>query len=75
MNPRSPVVLLAFLTLIATAATPFIQPRYLYGVYVLFCIEIARTPKPATGSGTLCFTRPGFARRVSESAPAFAAKS
>ena len=43
MKPTCPVPLLIVITLIATAATPFIQPRYLYGVYVLLCIEIART--------------------------------
>jgi hypothetical protein len=36
----SPLILLASLTLVITAATPFIQPRYVYGPYTLVCLEL-----------------------------------
>jgi hypothetical protein len=48
MKLRSPVAMFVAITLIITAATPFIQPRYLYGAYVMLCIELAR-PKELYG--------------------------
>jgi hypothetical protein len=46
MKLSRPIVFLSVITLITTAATPFIQPRYLYGVYALLCIEVARVAEP-----------------------------
>lgn len=46
---NKPLPMLIALTLVITAVTPFIQPRYLYPAYVLLCLEIARPielPKP-----------------------------
>ena len=39
---RRPVVFLSAVTLIITAASPFVQSRYLYGVYIMLCLELAR---------------------------------
>ena len=37
MDLRRPIPFLVLVTLIVTAATPFIQPRYLYSAYILLC--------------------------------------
>jgi hypothetical protein len=37
-----PIAVLSYLTLILTAASPFIQSRYIYGIYVLLAVDIAR---------------------------------
>jgi hypothetical protein len=47
---KRPIAFLIAIYLIGTAVTPFIQPRYEYFVYVLLCLELARTDldlKPA----------------------------
>jgi hypothetical protein len=36
-----PFIMLMVLTMIVTAITPFIQPRYLYAAYVFLCLELA----------------------------------
>ena len=41
MDLHRPVALLSALTLIISAAPPFTQPRYIYGVYTMLCIELA----------------------------------
>ena len=44
---KRPIALMIAIYLIGTALTPFIQPRYEYFVYVLLCLELARTdPSP-----------------------------
>lgn len=48
MRLSSPIAMFIAVTLITTAVTPFIQPRYLYGAYVMLCIELAR-PKQLYG--------------------------
>jgi hypothetical protein len=40
---KSPVVFLVAITLIVSAVAPFIQPRYLYGAYVLLALELAHS--------------------------------
>lgn len=42
MQLSRPVAFLSAITLIVTAAAPFTQPRYIFGVYVMLCIEVAR---------------------------------
>lgn len=42
----NPVTVLSLITIILTAASPFIQPRYLYGVYTMLCLELARPKNP-----------------------------
>ena len=74
LSPCSPVVLLAFITLIATAATPFIQPRYVYGVYILISLEIERIPKPARGICAVRLTRLAPSRQAPEIFPAAASR-
>jgi hypothetical protein len=47
---KRPIAFLIAIYLIGTAVTPFVQPRYEYFVYVLVCLELARTDsdlKPA----------------------------
>jgi hypothetical protein len=56
MKLSSPIAMFVAVTVIATAATPFIQPRYLYGVYVMLCIELAR-PKDLYGVTESTFKR------------------
>jgi hypothetical protein len=46
MNPDRPVAFLIIISLIATAVTPFVQPRYNYFVYILLCVELARKEDP-----------------------------
>ena len=41
MKLNRPVAFISILTLIVTAAAPFTQPRYIFGVYVMLCVEIA----------------------------------
>lgn len=48
MKLANPIAMFVAITLVVTAATPFIQPRYLYGVYVMLCIELSR-PKHLYG--------------------------
>ena len=43
LNPQRPIALLIIIYAIVTAVTPFVQPRYNYFVYVLLCLELART--------------------------------
>jgi hypothetical protein len=51
LSLRNPVALLIAITLIVSAAAPFIQPRYLYGVYVFLSLELARSvPTPVEPS-------------------------
>ena len=38
---RKPLIVLSAITMIITAVTPFIQPRYTYGTYVWLCVELA----------------------------------
>jgi hypothetical protein len=56
LSLRNPVALLIAITLIVTAVAPFIQSRYLYGVYVLLSLELARSVptafEPFTNRGT-----------------------
>lgn len=40
-----PVAMLCMMTLVLTAVTPFTQPRYVFVVYVLLSVEIARPRK------------------------------
>lgn len=52
LSAKRPIALMIAIYLIGTALTPFIQPRYEYFVYVLLCLELARTdphrdPKPS----------------------------
>jgi hypothetical protein len=56
MKLSSPIAMFVVITLIVTAATPFIQPRYLYGAYVMLCIELAR-PKHLYGVTESTLTR------------------
>jgi hypothetical protein len=56
MKLTSPIAMFVAITLIVTAATPFIQPRYLYGAYVMLCIELAR-PKHLYGVTESTFKR------------------
>jgi hypothetical protein len=42
---KRPIAFLIAIYLIGTAVTPFIQPRYEYFVYVLLCLELARTDR------------------------------
>jgi hypothetical protein len=37
---------LIIISLITTAVTPFVQPRYNYFVYILLCLELARKEDP-----------------------------
>jgi hypothetical protein len=48
MRLTNPIAVFVATTLIVTAATPFVQPRYLYGAYTMLCIELAR-PKHLYG--------------------------
>ncbi len=41
MDLRRPIAFLVAITVICEAVTPFVQPRYLYGTYVLLCLEIS----------------------------------
>ncbi|HSY35026.1 MAG TPA: hypothetical protein VK814_04685 [Acidobacteriaceae bacterium] len=43
---KYPIPYLAALYLIITAINPFVQPRYEYPVFVLLCLELARTNEP-----------------------------
>jgi hypothetical protein len=40
---KRPIAFMIAIYLVGTALTPFIQPRYEYFVYVLLCLELART--------------------------------
>ena len=46
MNPHRPLAFLVIISLITTAVTPFVQPRYNYFVYILLCLELARKEDP-----------------------------
>jgi hypothetical protein len=50
----SPISLLIAVTLIVGAVAPFIQPRYAYPVYVLLCLELARSNVASLHSGERC---------------------
>jgi hypothetical protein len=41
LNPKHPLALLMIIYTIMTAITPFVQPRYLYFVYVLCALELS----------------------------------
>lgn len=41
MHPKHPLALLVLIYMIMTAITPFVQPRYLYFVYVLLALELS----------------------------------
>lgn len=56
MRLENPIAMFIAITLIVTAATPFIQPRYLYGTYVMLCIELSR-PKQLYGVRISSFDR------------------
>jgi hypothetical protein len=43
LNPHRPIAFLIIIYMITTAVTPFVQPRYNYFIYVLLCMELART--------------------------------
>ena len=62
MRPSRPVALLSAITLIISAAPPFTQPRYIYGVYTMLCIELARPRELGTGRYTE--TREAIQRRM-----------
>jgi hypothetical protein len=50
-----PVAVLSFITILITGATPFIQPRYVFGVYVMLAIEMSRPTTVATPAhNSLC---------------------
>ena len=52
---KRPIAFLIAIYLVGTAVTPFIQPRYEYFVYILLCVELARTEAgtPAMLNGSL----------------------
>jgi hypothetical protein len=37
-----PVAMMSFITILMTEASPFIQPRYVFGVYVMLAIEMSK---------------------------------
>jgi hypothetical protein len=41
LNPKHPLALLMIIYTVMTAITPFVQPRYLYFVYVLCALELS----------------------------------
>lgn len=41
LHPKHPLALLVLIYMIMTAITPFVQPRYLYFVYVLLALELS----------------------------------
>lgn len=43
MKLSRPIAFLSAITLVVTAASPFTQPRYIYGIYAMLCIEISRS--------------------------------
>jgi len=47
LNPKHPLALLMIIYTIMTAITPFVQPRYLYFVYVLLALELSMKYDPA----------------------------
>jgi hypothetical protein len=47
LNPRHPLALLMIIFTVMTAVTPFVQPRYLYFVYVLLALELSMKYDPA----------------------------
>ncbi len=47
MRLSRPIAFLSMITLVVVAATPFIQPRYIFGVYMLLAIDTARPLEPA----------------------------
>ena len=44
MRLERPIALLSAITLIVAAVAPFIQGRYAYPVYILLCLELAKSP-------------------------------
>lgn len=50
---RNPVALLCVMTLVLTAATPFTQPRYVFTVYVMLCIELAQPKRLYEAEGVV----------------------
>lgn len=61
----SPAAMVIMTTLIMEAATPFIQPRYLYGVYVMLCIELARRDHLCLPQQHIAASLPSVKRAVS----------
>jgi hypothetical protein len=53
LNPHRPLAFLIIISLITTAVTPFVQPRYNYFVYILLCLELARKEDPDEQPGEL----------------------
>jgi hypothetical protein len=49
-NLYRPIAFLGAVTIIVCAASPFIQSRYIYDVYVLFCLELARPVSLSAGA-------------------------
>ena len=58
MNLNRPVALLSAVTLIISAAPPFTQPRYIYAVYTMLCIDLACPKKVEAGK---IYKRPKYA--------------
>ena len=63
LEAKRPIAFMIAIYLVGTALTPFIQPRYQYFVYVLLCLELARTdakvePDIATAAGSKLTLRP-----------------
>lgn len=48
MNLHRPIAFLIAIQMIGVAVTPFVQPRYLYAVYILLCLELSLTQKSET---------------------------
>ena len=46
-----PIALLSVLTLVVSAVPPFTQPRYVYAVYAMLCIDLARPRELGDVSG------------------------
>jgi hypothetical protein len=64
----NPVAFLSMITLIVTAAAPFTQPRYIFGVYAMLCIEVAR-PRMLRDSELARRSRAGNPRRPMKVVP------
>jgi hypothetical protein len=68
MTPSNPVAFLSMITLIVIAAAPFTQPRYIFGVYAMLCIEVAR-PRMSRDSELARRSKAGHPRRPVRIAP------
>jgi hypothetical protein len=64
---KRPIAFMIAIYLIGTALTPFIQPRYEYFVYVLLCLELARTdPEPGPAIATVTLPKLSSRRTAAE---------